>query len=236
MICSKCGQTVADGSKFCLHCGNPLTAAVPAPAQQVPVQPTPQVQPPVQPMPQVQQPVQQYAQPMQYQQPVQQYAQQQYAQPVQYQQPVNYGMPAYAGYPQQWAPPSKFNIKHPGSILTLLGSLFLLLSCFLPCVKLEALGRSETQSLIGGGDGWFHLICIILILVFLFTNLKIGVFATTMVEGIFWLIDTLDVHNTVEEGFGLVKEDVGFWLLLFGYLILLAGAIWLFVNRLKQKR
>ena len=209
MICSKCGQTVADGSKFCLHCGNPLTAV----------------------------PAQQYAQPMQYQQPVQQYPQQQYAQPVQqYQQPVNYGMPAYAGYPQQWAPPSKFNIKHPGSILTLLGSLFLLLSCFLPCVKLEALGRSETQSLIGGGDGWFHLICIVLILVFLFTNLKIGVFATTMVEGIFWLIDTLDVHNTVEEGFGLVKEDVGFWFLLFGYLILLVGAIWLFVNRLKQKR
>ena len=69
MFCTKCGNQVPDGQKFCSACGNPM-----APAQQ-PRQP-------------------QYGQPQQqYQQPQQQYQQPQYGRP-QYQQaaPAALGM------------------------------------------------------------------------------------------------------------------------------------------------
>ena len=74
MFCTKCGNQVPDGQKFCSACGNPM-----APAQQ-PQQP--QYAQPQQ--PQFQQP--QYNQQAQYGQP--QFQQPQYGQP-QYQQPVN---------------------------------------------------------------------------------------------------------------------------------------------------
>ncbi len=90
MFCSKCGNTIADGTKFCARCGSPVSApqSAPTPAQQ---------QRPVQPVQPVQ--AQQAAQPVQLAQPVQPVNQAQQVQSVQ-SQPQTTAQPQVAPQPQ----------------------------------------------------------------------------------------------------------------------------------------
>ena len=135
MICIQCGQVVNDGTKFCRFCGSPLTGDVQA---QVP-QPVPQ--------PQTYSPV---------------------PQPVQYQIPVSSAVPGYTGYarPQvEKKPKSKFSLKNPGTILTLLGCILIVAACILPVEYAKTRRITVNKSLLFDSKAWMlHFFAVALIL------------------------------------------------------------------------
>ena len=236
MICSKCGQVVNDGTQFCRFCGSPLGAAPQSPA----------VQPPVYaPQP----PVNQYAQPAQYAAP-------QYQQPVlqqqvpQYPQQGNYAMtqaavPSYGAYnPAAIKPKSKFDIKYPGTIVTLLGCVLLLISLIVPYLKkfasVYSFSKSNTVKLIATADGGVFLVGLVLILIFLFTNLKIGVFVSSLLTFLYGVLEILfseyQISKDTRDGHGIIgfTRLPGYYLLIVASVVILIGGIWLFTYRLKH--
>ena len=227
MICMKCGTNCADTAKFCLSCGAPLTPTpIPSPTQ-------PYAQPQI-PQPQIPQP-QQYAQI-----PTQPYAQQ----PVQpaYQQP-------YQAQPMPVPPPpspsyyvnppekrSRFNIKDPGSILIILASILLAISCFIPFAQAKFLTAKKTSALMDVQDGPIILGGIILLLVFLFTNLKIGVYITSALVCFYSfgeiVVTEIDMRDDLSKM--LVTRQSGYYLMIIATVILIIGNIVLLVNHIRS--
>ena len=224
MICSNCGKELANDSKFCLFCGQPVAAAAP-------VAPAPA------PMPQQYAP-QQYQQPM-YQQPVQQ-APQQYQQPM-YQQPAP-AAPAYnpAGFAPVGQQPKRFDIRRPETIVTLISCVLLLVSLFL---KYYGLNKKKTSvsiatSLIKVATGWPYLINIVLILIFVFVGIKVGVFVMSILNTC-WMVLVVVVNENVIKGASLQKYLVrgpGFWISIISSVGILVGGILYMIAKGKQKQ
>lgn len=217
MICSNCGKELANDSKFCLFCGQPVAAAAP-------VAPAPA------PMPQ------QYA-PQQYQQPVPQAPQ--YQQPM-YQQPAP--APAYnpAGFAPVGQQPKRFDIRRPETIVTLISCVLLLVSLFL---KYYGLNKKKTSvsiatSLIKVATGWPYLINIVLILIFVFVGIKVGVFVMSVLNTC-WMVLVVVVNENVIKGASLQKYLVrgpGFWISIISSVGILVGGILYMIAKGKQKQ
>ncbi len=247
MICSNCGKELANDSKFCLFCGQPVAAApAPAPAP-MPQQYAPQQfqqpvqQAPQQYAPQYQQPApQQYQQPapQQFQQPVQQ-APQQYQQPM-YQQPAP-AAPAYnpAGFAPVGQQPKRFDIRRPETIVTLISCVLLLVSLFL---KYYGLNKKKTSvsiatSLIKVATGWPYLINIVLILIFLFVGLKIGVFVMSIINTAYFGL-VIILNERAIKSWKMTKyitRGPGFWVSIIGCVGILVGGILTLIARNKEK-
>lgn len=224
MICMRCGTNCADNAKFCLSCGSPLAAApIPSPTQPI-------AQP------------QQYAQPQMPQQPIQPA----YRQPVQASYLQQYAQPQYPqqAYSQNYAAApkvkSKFNIKDPGTILILLSCILLPLACFLTWEKAQVLKYTETVSLMDVKDGWVILIGVAMVLVFLFTNLKIGVYIVSGLLDFYCVLEIFVVQLDFSDSLTklLVTKEAGYYTLIVGAVILLLGNIILLINhvRFNEKR
>ena len=205
MICIQCGQVVNDGTKFCRFCGSPLTGDV---QEQVP-QPVPQ--------PQTYSPV---------------------PQPVQYQIPVSSAVPGYTGYarPQvEKKPKSKFSLKNPGTILTLLGCILIVAACILPVEYAKTRRITVNKSLLFDSKAWMlHFFAVALILTFLFINMKIGVFVTSLLEVMLCGLDVVALYLDVQDYAPLVRLGSGFTCLVIAMFVLLIGSVWLFISRMRN--
>ena len=224
MICRVCGKEFADDSKFCLFCGTPVAAPAPAPA----------------PMPQ----------PVQYQQPYQQPVPQQYQQaPQPYQQPVpqmNAGAaPVHAPYnPAEFAPvgtkPKRFDIAKPDTIILLASCALLFVSLFLKLFGLKKKVRfvEVAATLLKVPVGWLYMINVVLILIFLFVGLKLGVFIMSILNtcacGLVILVNEASIKDL---GIGeVVERGPGYFLSIIASVLILAGGIMIFIRRNKEKR
>ena len=222
MICMKCGTNCPDTAKFCLGCGSPLTSSpIPQPQQTIPTQPYAQPQIPAQP----------YAQ-----QPIQAAYQQPYQQPYPAQP-----MPVPAPSASYYVPPpekrSRFNIQDPGSILIILASICLFIACFLPFASASgARVVDSTVSLTDGKDCAYFITGSVLILVFLFTNVKLGVYITSGIVGVLTFLEIFVVQ--VAFGDDMVKRHVtketGYYMLIIATVILIIGNVILLVHHLKE--
>ena len=230
MFCLKCGKQLADGSKFCLYCGQPMDASAAAPAAPVaPVAaPAPQYVP--------QQQVPQYQQPVpQYQQPVQQ-APQQFQQPM-YQQPA----PAYnpAGFAPVGQKPKRFDITKPDTIIILASCLFLFISLFLSYygTNKKRVGVSIATSLIKVTTGWPYVINIVLCLIFLFAGLKIGTFVMSILNTCWMLLVVVINENIIKDAHveKSITRGPGFYMSIIASVVLLVGGIMILVRRNKEK-
>ena len=228
MFCFKCGKQLADGSKFCLFCGQPLdagSAAAPAAPVAPVVAPQPvQPQIPQQPVQQYQQPVQQYQQPMQ-----------QYAAP----QPV--AQPAYnpAGFAPVGQKPKRFDITKPDTIIILASCLFLFISLFLSYygTNKKRVGVSIATSLIKVTTGWPYVINIVLCLIFLFAGLKIGTFVMSILNTCWMLLVVVINENIIKDAHveKSITRGPGFYMSIIASVVLLVGGIMILVRRNKEK-
>ena len=82
----------------------------------------------------------------------------------------------------------KIDFKDKATILALVGSAFVLISVFLPAVKLDFMGIKETASMIKEYTGWIQLIASLAVLACLFLDIKIGVLGGAGVEILGWII------------------------------------------------
>ncbi|MCR5274955.1 MAG: zinc ribbon domain-containing protein [Clostridiales bacterium] len=247
MICSNCGKELANDSKFCLFCGQPVAAApAPAPAP-MPQQYAPQqFQQPVQQAPQQYAPQYQQPAPQQYQQPAPQQFQQPVPQAPQYQQPMYQqpapAAPAYnpAGFAPVGQQPKRFDIRRPETIVTLISCVLLLVSLFL---KYYGLNKKKTSvsiatSLIKVATGWPYLINIVLILIFVFVGIKVGVFVMSILNTC-WMVLVVVVNENVIKGASLQKYLVrgpGFWISIISSVGILVGGILYMIAKGKQKQ
>lgn len=225
MICMKCGTNCPDTAKFCLGCGSPLTSSpIPQPQPTIPTQPYAQPQIPAQP----------YAQP---QIPLQQPVQAAFSQPQYQAQPMPVPAPSASYYVTPPEKRSKFNIKDPGSILIILASICLLIACFLPYASASgARVVDSTVSLTDGRDCAYFITGSVLILIFLFTNVKLGVYITSGIVGVFTLLEVFAVQ--VFFGDSMVRRHVtkeaGYYLLIIATAVLIIGNVILLVHHLKE--
>ncbi|MBR5058089.1 MAG: hypothetical protein IKX04_05935 [Clostridiales bacterium] len=215
MICMKCGTNCADTAKFCLSCGAPLTPT-PIPS---PTQPYAQQQ-----IPQAPQPFAQQIPPA--------------PQPLQYQaQPMPLPTPSASYYVTPPEKRSKFNIKDPGSILIILACICLCIACFLPYASASgARVVDATVSLTDGRDCIYFITGAIMILIFLFTNVRLGVYITSGIVGILTMLEIFVVQ--VFFGDSMVKRHVtkeaGYYLLIIATAVLIIGNVILLVHHLKE--
>lgn len=264
MFCRVCGKEIADGAKFCLYCGTPSAAApvapaapaapapaptpvpTPAPAPQ-PVQyqqsvPAPQYAP--QPQPQYQQPVQQ----PQFQQPVQQFAPQQFPQPAQpYQQPapqMNYapvpGQYNPAGFAPVGTKPKRFDIKKVDTIILLASCALLFVSLFLKLFGLKKKVRfvEVASTLLKVPVGWLYMINVVLILIFLFVGLKLGVFIMSILNTCACGLVIVVNENSIKDlKLGdVVERGPGYFLSIIASVLILVGGIMILARRGKEKK
>lgn len=255
-FCMFCGAPVAQAQTMPQATPN-FTSPQVAPVQQ-PVQSYPQAQP-VQPT--YPQPMQQnYQQPMQgypqqgYPQPMQGYPQQGYPQqgyPQQgYPQPMQgypqqrypqqmYGTPAY-GAARPWTPPKKvkapFKFLSAGTLLTLLGFIVTVISYFLPAFRStnDLLCHIYDNALYHGSVAWILFGTMVLILVFMFTNLRVGVFATACVGSLFGIGVIGVMQNFVDDHKPFIKPYVGYYVFICGFILFMSGAFTLFATRKKK--
>lgn len=227
MICSKCGKELSNDAKFCLFCGTPVAPAPVAPVAPQPVQypqsaPAPQYQPVQQPVPQ------QFPQP-QYQQPA---PQMNYA-PV----PGQYNPAGFAPVGQK---PKRFDIKKVDTIILLASCALLFVSLFLKLFGLKKKVRfvEVASTLLKVPVGWLYMINVVLILIFLFAGLKVGVFVMSILNtcacGLVILVNEnsikdLDLGSVVERG-------PGYFLSIVASVLILVGGIMIMARRGKEKR
>ncbi len=237
MICSNCGKELANDSKFCLFCGQPVAAApAPAPAP-MPQQYAPQqFQQPVQQAPQQYAPQYQQPAPQQFQQPVPQAPQ--YQQPM-YQQPAP--APAYnpAGFAPVGQKPKRFDITKPYAIVTLASCLILFVALFLKyyATKKSKSGFSVASTLIKVATGYPYLINIVLILIFLFVGLKIGVFVMSIINTAYFGL-VIILNERAIKSWKMTKyitRGPGFWVSIIGCVGILVGGILTLIARNKEK-
>lgn len=196
MNCPTCGTTLTDGTTICPACGASISQ--PAAFNQI-----------------------QYQQP-QYQQPQANYNQ------VQYQQPqANYNQMPYANS-AAYAPASaefkrKFNAGH---FAVMGGSLFCLISVFLPFLTVSLFGYSESMTLFKDGeDGVIFLITAIV--VFALSMLRVNTLniILTLIQGIFAVYETMSAKDELSDYGSMVQYGAGFYLLLIGGIVAFVGAI-----------
>lgn len=196
MNCPTCGTTLTDGTTICPACGASISQ--PAAFNQM-----------------------QYQQP-QYQQPQANYNQ------VQYQQPqANYNQMPYANSAAYAPAGAEFKRKfNAGHFAVMGGSLFCLISVFLPFLTVSLFGYSESMSLFKDGeDGVIFLITAIL--VFALSMLRVNTLniILTLIQGIFAVYETMSAKDELSDYGSMVQYGAGFYLLLIGGIVAFVGAI-----------
>ena len=232
MNCPTCGAALADGTTACPACGAPIIQ--PANTNNMPYQ-----QPDINyNQAQYQQPQTDYNQ-AQYQQPQTDYTQAQYQQPQtnynqpQYQQPqANYNQPNYNQMPYAnsaaYAPTgAKFKRKfNAGHFAVMGGSLFCLISVFLPFLTVSLFGYSESMSLFKDGeDGVIFLITAIVIIALSMLRVNTLNIVLTLIQGIFAIYETMSAKDELSDYGSMVQYGAGFYLLLIGGIVAFVGAI-----------
>lgn len=196
MTCPTCGTTLTDGTTICPACGASISQ--PAAFNQM-----------------------QYQQP-QYQQPQANYNQ------VQYQQPqANYNQMPYANSAAYTPAGAEFKRKfNAGHFAVMGGSLFCLISVFLPFLTVSLFGYSESMSLFKDGeDGVIFLITAIV--VFALSMLRVNTLniILTLIQGIFAVYETMSAKDELSDYGSMVQYGAGFYLLLIGGIVAFVGAI-----------
>ena len=196
MNCPTCGTTLTDGTTICPACGASISQ--PAAFNQM-----------------------QYQQP-QYQQPQANYNQ------VQYQQPqANYNQMPYANSAAYAPAGAEFKRKfNAGHFAVMGGSLFCLISVFLPFLTVSLFGYSESMSLFKDGeDGVIFLITAIV--VFALSMLRVNTLniVLTLIQGIFAIYETMSAKDELSDYGSMVQYGAGFYLLLIGGIVAFVGAI-----------
>lgn len=196
MNCPTCGTTLTDGTTICPACGASISQ--PAAFNQI-----------------------QYQQP-QYQQPQANYNQ------VQYQQPqANYNQMPYANSAAYAPAGTEFKRKfNAGHFAVMGGSLFCLISVFLPFLTVSLFGYSESMSLFKDGeDGVIFLITAIM--VFALSMLRVNTLniILTLIQGIFAVYETMSAKDELSDYGSMVQYGAGFYLLLIGGIVAFVGAI-----------
>lgn len=215
MNCPTCGAALTDGTAICPTCGASISQ--PADFNQM----------------QYQQPQTGYNQ-TQFQQPQTGYDQAQYQQPqtsynqTQYQQPqTNYNQMPYANSAAYAPAGAEFKRKfNAGHFAVMGGSLFCLISVFLPFLTVSLFGYSESMSLFKDGeDGVIFLITAIV--VFALSMLRVNTLniILTLIQGIFAVYETMSAKDELSDYGSMVQYGAGFYLLLIGGIVAFVGAI-----------
>lgn len=196
MNCPTCGTTLTDGTTICPACGASISQ--PAAFNQM-----------------------QYQQP-QYQQPQANYNQ------VQYQQPqANYNQMPYANSAAYAPAGAEFKRKfNAGHFAVMGGSLFCLISVFLPFLTVSIFGYSESMTLFKDGeDGVIFLITAIV--VFALSMLRVNTLniILTLIQGIFAVYETMSANDELSDYGSMFQYGAGFYLLLIGGIVAFVGAI-----------
>lgn len=207
MNCPTCGTTLTDGTTICPACGASISQ--PAAFNQM-----------------------QYQQP-QYQQPQANYNQ------VQYQQPqANYNQMPYANSAAYAPAGAEFKRKfNAGHFAVMGGSLFCLISVFLPFLTVSLFGYSESMSLFKDGeDGVIFLITAIV--VFALSMLRVNTLniILTLIQGIFAVYETMSAKDELSDYGSMVQYGAGFYLLLIGGIVAFVGAITGLVLHINAKK
>ena len=196
MNCPTCGTTLTDGTTICPACGASISQ--PAAFNQM-----------------------QYQQP-QYQQPQANYNQEQYQQPQ-----ANYNQMPYANSAAYAPAGAEFKRKfNAGHFAVMGGSLFCLISVFLPFLTVSLFGYSESMSLFKDGeDGVIFLITAIV--VFALSMLRVNTLniILTLIQGIFAVYETMSAKDELSDYGSMVQYGAGFYLLLIGGIVAFVGAI-----------
>ena len=196
MNCPTCGTTLTDGTTICPACGASISQ--PAAFNQM-----------------------QYQQP-QYQQPQANYNQ------VQYQQPqANYNQMPYANSAAYAPAGAEFKRKfNAGHFAVMGGSLFCLISVFLPFLTVSLFGYSESMSLFKDGeDGVIFLIMAIMIIALSMLRVNTLNIILTLIQGIFAVYETMSAKDELSDYGSMVQYGAGFYLLLIGGIVAFVGAI-----------
>lgn len=196
MNCPTCGTTLTDGTTICPACGASISQ--PAAFNQM-----------------------QYQQP-QYQQPQANYNQ------VQYQQPqANYNQMPYANSAAYAPAGAEFKRKfNAGHFAVMGGSLFCLISVFLPFLTVSLFGYSESMTLFKDGeDGVIFLITAIVIFALSMLRVNTLNIILTLIQGIFAVYETMSAKDELSDYGSMVQYGAGFYLLLIGGIVAFVGAI-----------
>ena len=182
MNCPTCGTTLTDGTTICPACGASISQ--PAAFNQMQYQ-----------QPQYQQPQANYNQ-VQYQQPQANYNQ------VQYQQPqANYNQMPYANSAAYAPAGAEFKRKfNAGHFAVMGGSLFCLISVFLPFLTVSLFGYSESMALFKDGeDGVIFLITAIVIFALSMLRVNTLNIILTLIQGIFEVYETMSAKDELSD-------------------------------------
>lgn len=131
----------------------------------------------------------------------------------------------------------KFSFKDPASIFTLLGILAVLAGIFLPITKIDLLTKTVSVTLMDGKDCYFHFGVLVLLLIFLFKNLKLCVFLFSLGEAglcYYSLRSYIKLERNLKFDW-LKGKEIGFYLLLAGAVVLIISGFWQMSNRMKDK-
>lgn len=196
MNCPTCGTTLTDGTTICPACGASISQ--PAAFNQM-----------------------QYQQP-QYQQPQANYNQAQYQQPQ-----ANYNQMPYANSAAYAPAGAEFKRKfNAGHFAVMGGSLFCLISVFLPFLTVSLFGYSESMALFKDGeDGVIFLITAIVIFALSMLRVNTLNIILTLIQGIFAVYETMSAKDEPSVYGSMVQYGAGFYLLLIGGIVAFVGAI-----------
>ena len=208
MNCPTCGAALADGTTSCPACGAPIIQ--PANTNNMPYQ----------------QPDINYNRGASISQPAA-FNQMQYQQP-QYQQPqANYNQMPYANSAAYAPAGAEFKRKfNAGHFAVMGGSLFCLISVFLPFLTVSLFGYSESMSLFKDGeDGVIFLITAIVIIALSMLRVNTLNIVLTLIQGIFAIYETMSAKDELSDYGSMVQYGAGFYLLLIGGIVAFVGAI-----------
>lgn len=168
-----------------------------------------------------------------YQQPQDSYGQQAYQQPQgnygqqSYQQP----QPGFNNMPHRptissdsfiYTEKNGFNIGHFG---VMIGNAILILSLFLPFASVSAWGIKGSVKLFDGGDGWVFLVAALIVTGLLFLHKEVLNIVLASIQFVSVLFEASNGRDVVSGYSSLAKFGAGYYLLIFGGIIALAGAI-----------
>lgn len=168
-----------------------------------------------------------------YQQPQDSYGQQAYQQPQgnygqqSYQQP----QPGFNNMPHRptissdsfiYTEKNGFNIGHFG---VMIGNAILILSLFLPFASVSVWGIKGSVKLFDGGDGWVFLVAALIVTGLLFLKKEVLNIVLASIQFVLVLFEASNGRDVVSGYSSSAKFGAGYYLLIFGGIIALAGAI-----------
>ncbi|MBR6107594.1 MAG: zinc ribbon domain-containing protein [Oscillospiraceae bacterium] len=151
-------------------------------------------------------------------------------QPAQFQQP-GYQQPAYpppANFGAPTAFPAASGAKRRLNLIGMLGAILAIISVFLPFLKVEILGFSESVSLFGaeGGSDWIFVVGIAALgLLLSLFGLNIGVIIMGLLEIGIGALEIHSLNDNLGSYASLVDKGMGCYLLFIGGAVMVIGGI-----------